>query len=61
MDVQEDKPVTLNVIETVAEAEVAEPEDDIAEPEKEEEEDEKKESSAEECEEGEYTNFEELD
>ena len=61
MDVQEDKPVTLNVTETEAEEQVAEPEADIAEPEKEEEEDEKKESSAEECEEGEYTNFEELD
>ena len=61
MDVQEDKPVTLNVTEAETEAEVAEPEADIAEPEKEEEEGEKKESSAEECEEGEYTNFEELD
>ena len=70
MDVKEDKPVSLNVIETEAEAdaeiadleaEVAEPEVDIADPEKNEEEDEKKSSSAEECEEGEYTNFEELD
>ena len=53
----------MNIIETEAEAdaEIAEPEVDIADPEKDEEEDEKKSSSAEECEEGEYTNFEELD
>ena len=62
----------MDVTETEAEAEVAEPEKEldvteteaeaeVAEPEKEEEEDEKKDASAEECEEGEYTNFEELD